>query len=92
MESPINTLSTMVGKITALILDKHLHPISVHGPNGIIPMAVLFLVLAVLLQWQSFGSAAYLSMIFVLLSMPPGVAHRLPYLAKEIQGGKNGCV
>ncbi len=34
-------------------------------------MAVIFLALAVLFQLPDFGSAAYLSMIFVLLSMPP---------------------
>ena len=61
---------TMLDKISDLILENHLHPISVHGPNGIIPMAFIFLVLAVLFQLPGFGSAAYLSMIFVLLSMP----------------------
>ena len=71
VEAPMENPPTLLEKITALVLDKHLHPISVHGPNGIIPMVVIFLVLAVLLQLQDFGSAAYLSMIFVLLSMPP---------------------
>ena len=71
VEAPMENPPTLIEKITALVLDKHLHPISVHGPNGIIPMVVIFLVLAVLLQLQDFGSAAYLSMIFVLLSMPP---------------------
>ena len=61
----------LAGKLTAIMVEKHLHPISVHGPNGIIPMVVLFLALAVVLQFQSFGNAAYLSMIFVLLSLPP---------------------
>ncbi|MEN8200465.1 MAG: DUF2231 domain-containing protein, partial [Thermodesulfobacteriota bacterium] len=71
VEAPVDNPPAAVEKITTLILDNHLHPISVHGPNGIIPMAVLFLVLAVLVQLPGFGSAAYLSMIFVLLSMPP---------------------
>lgn len=71
VEAPVDNPSTLFEKMTALILDNHLHPISVHGPNGIIPMAVFFLVLAVLVQLPGFGSAAYLSMIFVLLSMPP---------------------
>ncbi len=65
-----DSTSTVLEKITALMLAKHLHPISVHGPNGIIPMAVLFLAIAVLFQSPNFGNAAYLSMLFVLLSMP----------------------
>lgn len=71
VEASVDHPPTILEKITALILANHLHPISVHGPNGIIPMAVFFLVLAVLVQLPGFGSAAYLSMIFVLLSMPP---------------------
>lgn len=60
-----------LSKTTQLILENHLHPISVHSPNGIIPMAVIFLVPAILLNSQSFASAAYYSLLFVLLAMPP---------------------
>ncbi len=71
IEAPMDKSSSMVEKITALIVEKHLHPITVHGPNGIIPMAVLFLVIAIFFQLPLFESAAYFSMIFVLLNMPP---------------------
>ena len=71
VEASVDHPPTILEKITALILANHLHPISVHGPNGIIPMAVFFLVLAVFVQLTGFGSAAYLSIIFVLLSMTP---------------------
>jgi uncharacterized membrane protein len=57
-------------KLTRLILANHLHSISVHSPNGIIPAAVIFFVLAVLVQSSSFESAAYYNIIFVLLSIP----------------------
>ncbi len=60
-----------VSKITRLILQNHLHPITVHSPNGIIPMAVLFLLPIILFNFQSFASAAYYSLLFVLLAMPP---------------------
>ena len=56
--------------ISDLILDNHLHPISVHGPNGIIPVAVVFLVLIVLFQFSGLEGAVYFNMIAVLLSMP----------------------
>lgn len=58
-------------KTTKLVLKNHLHPISVHSPNGIVPMAVIFLVPAVLLNSLTFASAAYYSLLFVLLAMPP---------------------
>ncbi len=70
-EASVDPPSSIYEKITALIVEKHLHPISVHGPNGIIPMVFLFLALAAVLQLPGFGNAAYLSMIFVLLTMPP---------------------
>lgn len=88
VETPVDNPSTMFEKITALILDKHLHPISVHGPNGIIPMAVIFFALAALLQLPSFGSAAYLSMIFVLLSMPPVLLTGYLTWQKKYKGAK----
>ena len=56
--------------IQALIDKHHLHPIAVHTPNGIIPMAVLFIVLLVLFGSPALGKAALYSYTFVLLSMP----------------------
>ncbi len=60
-----------VSKMTQLVLENFLHPISVHSPNGIIPMVVLLLVPAVLFSADSFATAAYYSLLFVLLAMPP---------------------
>ncbi len=59
------------GQLAQLVLENHLHPISVHSPNGIVPMAVLFLALALFFGLQSFDSAAYYSLCFTLLTMPP---------------------
>ena len=55
---------------TSLILQYHLHPITVHTPNGIIPMAVIFLILGAWLGSVAFETAAFFSLIFVLLTMP----------------------
>ena len=59
-----------IEKITRLILDNHLHPISVHTPNGIIPIAVVFLLLAVVFNSSGLEIATYFNLIAVLLSMP----------------------
>jgi uncharacterized membrane protein len=61
---------SLIEKITRLILDNHLHPISVHGPNGIIPVAVVFLLLAMMFNSSGLESAAYFNLIAVFFSMP----------------------
>ena len=60
----------LFGKIVALMLKNHLHPIAVHTPNGIVPAAVLFLFLAVVMKMSSFEVPAFYNMVFVLLAMP----------------------
>jgi len=56
--------------ITDLMLRLHAHPISVHFPNGIIPMAVTFIFLAAIFQFAGLSNASFYSMIFVLLTLP----------------------
>ncbi len=61
---------TMGERLADLVLQKHLHPITVHTPNGIVPAAVLFLLLAYIFQLSSFELAAFYNLVFVLLAMP----------------------
>ena len=56
--------------LTALILKHHLHPIAVHSPNGVLPMAILFLFLATAFGLAGFEKAAFFSLVFVLLTLP----------------------
>ncbi len=62
--------TTLTARINELILRFHLHPISVHTPNGIIPMIFLFLLAAGIFSAPSFEYAAFYSLIFVLINMP----------------------
>lgn len=55
---------------SAQILKHHLHPIMVHTPNGILPMALIFVLITALLGYPHFETAAFYSFVFVLLSMP----------------------
>ena len=55
---------------TEQILRHHLHPIMVHTPNGVLPMALIFLLMTALLGLPVFETAAFYSFIFVLISMP----------------------
>jgi rubredoxin/uncharacterized membrane protein len=52
------------------VLRHHLHPISVHIPNGVVPMTVLFLFLSALFGFAGLSKAAFYNLAFVSLSMP----------------------
>jgi len=56
--------------VTKIILEHHLHPISVHIPNGVIPLSVFFAFIAVIFGLHNFELASFYNMIFVLLAMP----------------------
>jgi len=56
--------------VTALMTEHHLHPISVHIPNGVLPLSVFFVMLAVIFQAANMDIAAFYSLIYVLLAMP----------------------
>jgi hypothetical protein len=56
--------------VTRLMVTYHAHPISVHIPNGVLPVAVIFLVLSMLFQASGLESASFYNMIIVVLVMP----------------------
>jgi len=57
-----------------LILDQmvkhHLHPVSVHIPNGILPVAVLFFVAALIFNMDSLAKAGFYNIVVVLVALP----------------------
>ncbi len=60
--------------LTALILKHHLHPVSVHTPNGVLPLAILFLFLAMAFDLTGFEKAAFFNLVFVMLTIPVVIA------------------
>lgn len=58
------------GWIGKLIVRLHLHPISVHTPNGIIPIALVFLALAIVFGYEPLEKASFFNLIVVFLAMP----------------------
>ncbi|MDP3284022.1 MAG: rubredoxin [Desulfobacterales bacterium] len=56
--------------IAGLVHKLHAHPISVHIPNGVLPVTVLFLAIAILFKSGSFDTAALYNLTVVLLAMP----------------------
>lgn len=57
-------------RLSALVWKLHIHPISVHIPNGVLPLSVLFIFLAAIFQLERLGNAAFYNMAFVVLAMP----------------------
>ncbi len=87
-EQPVKGAGFIPEKITSLILKKHLHPITVHSPNGIIPVAVIFLFLSVLVQSSGLENAAYFNMIVAFLSMPLVLVTGYATWKKKYNGAK----
>ncbi len=56
--------------VTGLMTKYHAHPISVHIPNGVLPVAIVFLVLSMLFQAAGLEAASFYNMIIVVLVMP----------------------
>ncbi|WP_321491420.1 rubredoxin-like domain-containing protein [uncultured Desulfobacter sp.] len=57
-------------KAVELSLKHHIHPISVHLPNGVIPVAVILFVLAWLSGSEMLAKAGFINLVFILLSLP----------------------
>jgi len=86
--APSQEQLTLFEKASDLLVKNHLHPISVHTPNGIIPVAVLLLVLGMLTSSQGLANAAYYNMIAVLLSMPLVIFTGYVTWQKKYKGAK----
>ncbi|MCP4350581.1 MAG: rubredoxin [Desulfobacterales bacterium] len=56
--------------ITDQLVLHHVHPVSVHIPNGVIPISVFFAFLAALFHLRNFELASFYNMVFVVLAMP----------------------
>jgi len=53
-----------------LMIKHHLHPISVHVPNGIIPAIIVFVFLSLFFHRLGFSTAAFYNTVFVMISLP----------------------
>ena len=56
--------------VNDLMVRHHAHPVSVHSPNGVLPVVFLFVLLAVWLSSNTLFKAAFYNSIVVLLSLP----------------------
>lgn len=74
--APAKKKSGLLNWLAGLVLKLHLHPITVHFPNGILPVVVIFLGLAIWLTMLSaetvafLETAAFYNLICVLAVLP----------------------
>ena len=84
------TNPTFLAKVYAFaseqILRHHLHPIAVHTPNGILPMVLVFALIAAFFVRPNFEKAAFYSVIFVLINMPVVIFTGYEVWQKRYQG------
>ncbi len=70
VKPPQSEYARIYAMITELMSKHHAHPISVHFPNGVVPLSVFFILLAILTGNEHFEVAAQYNIAFVLLTMP----------------------
>ena len=63
-------LARLYDFVTMQMYRNHLHPISVHFPNGVLPAAVVFVGLAIFFNHAGLEDAAWYNLIFVVVTMP----------------------
>ncbi|MCP4670811.1 MAG: rubredoxin, partial [Desulfobacula sp.] len=57
-------------KIKSLLVKHHAHPVAVHTPNGLLPVAVILWLFAWFFDSQLLAKTAFINQIFVLISLP----------------------
>ncbi|HNR98532.1 MAG TPA: rubredoxin [Planctomycetota bacterium] len=66
--------SGKAGKLMAFaakwLVRLHAHPISAHVPNGVLPVAVVFLLLGLVFAWSGMRDAAFYNVVFVVCALP----------------------
>jgi len=56
--------------IVAQSLKHHAHPVSVHIPNGLLPVTVIFALLAAIFNCPTLASVAFYNLLAVVLTLP----------------------
>lgn len=79
---------TMLERVAGLVLSLHLHPITVHFPNGILPAVLVFLGIGIYFNIAALETAAYYNLIFVLIMLPVVLATGFIEWRLRYQGAK----
>jgi len=70
LEKTIEKKSSLFDILSGLVVKHHLHPITVHFPNGVLPVVLVFLCLGAYFNIAALEVAAFYNLIFVLIMLP----------------------
>ena len=62
--------NTIYDRLADLLSRHHAHPISVHFPNGVLPVALMMFLLALLFDATTLATAGFYNIVFVMLILP----------------------
>ena len=65
---------SLMDSVMNQMVKHHIHPVSVHFPNGVLPVAVIFFVAAFLFGANSLATAGFFNVIAVFVSLPLVIA------------------
>jgi len=85
-QPPLPPPETGFEKIKSMALKHHVHPVSVHTPNGILPVAVVLWILAWIFDSELLAKASMINMIFVVLAFPVVIFTGILEWQKKYQG------
>lgn len=68
MEKPAQ--ENVTGLFTRLVLKHHIHPVSAHIPNGVLPVSVIFVILSMMFGSPVLQTVAKYNVAIVLLVLP----------------------
>jgi uncharacterized membrane protein/rubredoxin len=68
--APPSRKSKILDGVADLLSRRHAHPISVHFPNGILPVALMMFLLAWLFDAATTATAGFYNIVFVTLALP----------------------
>ena len=69
-QAPESSAPRFYNYLADFLYKNHAHPISVHFPNGVLPVTVVFVALTLFTGYAALGEAAYFNLIAVFLAMP----------------------
>ena len=67
---PASPLGRILHLAMEQMLKHHAHPVSVHIPNGLMPVAFIFMILSILFESRALETAALCNMVFVVIALP----------------------
>jgi len=71
MQVPVPAVEeTGFEKIKLLLVHHHAHPVLVHTPNGILPVAVILYLAAWIFDYDLLSRVAFINLIFVVAALP----------------------